>query len=112
MARVCERDAGAIADLAWDASRQQLFSASSDSLVIIWDIGGKKGQAYELTYPPLPPLQVPLQGSCHAIDRTRVRVWIDAVVLGGREWILGVLGHEVAAYRDAGMAHCGHLSDL
>jgi len=38
-----------ITDLAWDASRQLLFSASSDSLVIMWDIGGKKGNCYELS---------------------------------------------------------------
>jgi len=40
---------GSISDLAWDATRQLLFSSSSDSLVIVWDIGSKKGQAYELT---------------------------------------------------------------
>lgn len=38
----------AISDLAWDASRQVLFSASTDTLVIMWDIGGQKGQCYEL----------------------------------------------------------------
>jgi len=38
----------AISDLAWDSSRQVLFSASTDTLVIMWDIGGKKGQCYEL----------------------------------------------------------------
>uniref|UniRef100_A0A0N5AHN7 FYVE-type domain-containing protein n=1 Tax=Syphacia muris TaxID=451379 RepID=A0A0N5AHN7_9BILA len=37
-----------IASLAWDPSRQRLFSASADNLVIMWDIGGKKGKAYEL----------------------------------------------------------------
>ncbi|KAI1702127.1 FYVE zinc finger domain-containing protein [Ditylenchus destructor] len=38
---------GAITDLAWDASKQWLFSSSTDSLVIMWDIGGKRGQCYE-----------------------------------------------------------------
>ncbi|CAD5211516.1 unnamed protein product [Bursaphelenchus okinawaensis] len=39
---------GAITDLAWDSTRQLLFSASTDTLVIMWDIGGKQGQCYEL----------------------------------------------------------------
>uniref|UniRef100_A0A915CUG9 FYVE-type domain-containing protein n=1 Tax=Ditylenchus dipsaci TaxID=166011 RepID=A0A915CUG9_9BILA len=39
---------GSISDLAWDHKKQLLFSASSDSLVIMWDIGGKRGQCYEL----------------------------------------------------------------
>lgn len=38
----------AISDLAWDTGRQVLFSASTDQLVIMWDIGGKKGNCYEL----------------------------------------------------------------
>lgn len=38
----------AISDLAWDANRQVLFSASNDHLVIMWDIGGQKGHCYEL----------------------------------------------------------------
>ncbi|VDM49981.1 unnamed protein product [Toxocara canis] len=39
---------GSITSLAWDSSRQLLFSAATDHLVIMWDIGGKKGQAFEL----------------------------------------------------------------
>jgi len=39
---------GTIRSLAWDQQRQLLFSGSADNLVIMWDIGGKKGQAYEL----------------------------------------------------------------
>uniref|UniRef100_A0A0N4Z348 FYVE-type domain-containing protein n=1 Tax=Parastrongyloides trichosuri TaxID=131310 RepID=A0A0N4Z348_PARTI len=37
-----------ITDLAWDVTRQQLFSSSTDKLIIVWDIGGKRGQCYEL----------------------------------------------------------------
>lgn len=37
-----------ITSLAWDSERQLLFSAGADHLVIMWDIGGKKGQAFEL----------------------------------------------------------------
>lgn len=37
-----------VTSLAWDSSRQLLFSGASDHLVIMWDIGGKKGQAFEL----------------------------------------------------------------
>lgn len=39
----------AISDLAWDTNRQHLFSGSADSLVILWDIGARQGQCYELT---------------------------------------------------------------
>lgn len=39
---------GSISDLAWDSKQQLLFSGSSDSLVIMWDIGSKRGQCYEL----------------------------------------------------------------
>ncbi|VDK18911.1 unnamed protein product [Anisakis simplex] len=39
---------GSITSLEWDCARQMLFSASTDHLVIMWDIGGKKGQAFEL----------------------------------------------------------------
>ncbi|KAI6196836.1 hypothetical protein M3Y94_01155700 [Aphelenchoides besseyi] len=39
----------AISDLAWDSNRQLLFSGSTDTLVILWDIGAKQGQCYELT---------------------------------------------------------------
>lgn len=34
--------------LHWDASKQILYSGSSDKSIIIWDIGGKKGTAFEL----------------------------------------------------------------
>ncbi|VDN26544.1 unnamed protein product [Gongylonema pulchrum] len=37
-----------ITSLAWDMDRQLLYSAATDHLVIMWDIGGKKGQAFEL----------------------------------------------------------------
>lgn len=40
---------GSITDLAWDSSKQLLYSASADSLVIVWDIGGKSGNCYELS---------------------------------------------------------------
>uniref|UniRef100_A0AC35U7E2 FYVE-type domain-containing protein n=1 Tax=Rhabditophanes sp. KR3021 TaxID=114890 RepID=A0AC35U7E2_9BILA len=39
----------AITDLAWDVSRQQLFSASIDEIVVVWDIGGNRGQCFELS---------------------------------------------------------------
>jgi WD40 repeat protein len=39
---------GSITDLAWDVRRQVLYSASTDYLVIMWDIGAKRGQCYEL----------------------------------------------------------------
>jgi len=40
---------GSISDLCWDRSRQFLYSASTDSLIIVWDIGGKRGTCYELS---------------------------------------------------------------
>uniref|UniRef100_A0A914VE22 FYVE-type domain-containing protein n=1 Tax=Plectus sambesii TaxID=2011161 RepID=A0A914VE22_9BILA len=39
---------GSIRSLAWDHQRQLLFSGSNDNLVIMWDIGGRRGQAFEL----------------------------------------------------------------
>lgn len=39
---------GSIRSLAWDAKRQQLFSGGFDQNVVVWDIGGKEGVAYEL----------------------------------------------------------------
>ncbi|XP_071539125.1 WD repeat and FYVE domain-containing protein 2 [Panulirus ornatus] len=39
---------GSIRSLAWDVDRQLLFSGSFDQSVIVWDIGGGKGTAFEL----------------------------------------------------------------
>lgn len=39
---------GSIRTLAWDSERQMLFSGSFDQIVIVWDIGGQQGNAYEL----------------------------------------------------------------
>ncbi|KAK7070597.1 WD repeat and FYVE domain-containing protein 2 [Halocaridina rubra] len=39
---------GSIRSLAWDIDRQLLFSGSFDQSVIVWDIGGGKGTAFEL----------------------------------------------------------------
>lgn len=39
---------GSIRSLAWDSERQMLFSGSFDHTVIVWDIGGQQGNAYEL----------------------------------------------------------------
>lgn len=38
----------AIKIIHWDPLKQMLFSGSSDSSIICWDIGGKKGTIYEL----------------------------------------------------------------
>lgn len=38
----------AIRCLLWDTSKQMLFSGGFDRMIICWDIGGKKGTAYEL----------------------------------------------------------------
>jgi WD40 repeat protein len=40
--------AGAIRCLAWDPEKQMLFSGSFDQVIVCWDIGGKRGTAYEL----------------------------------------------------------------
>lgn len=37
-----------ISSLAWDRQKEVLYSGSHDNLVIMWDIGGKRGEAYEL----------------------------------------------------------------
>lgn len=39
---------GSIRSLEWEPSSQRLFSASFDQTVIVWDIGGRQGTAYEL----------------------------------------------------------------
>lgn len=39
---------GSVRTLAWDSERQMLFSGSFDQTVIVWDIGGRQGTAYEL----------------------------------------------------------------
>jgi len=39
---------GSIQSLAWDGSRNWLYSGSFDTTVFVWDIGGRKGTVYEL----------------------------------------------------------------
>lgn len=39
---------GSIRTLTWDALHQRLYSGSFDQSVIVWDIGGQQGTAYEL----------------------------------------------------------------
>ncbi|KAI6242838.1 FYVE zinc finger [Aphelenchoides fujianensis] len=48
----------AICDLAWDSNRQHLFSGGADSLVILWDIGARQGQCYELNSLPFVVISV------------------------------------------------------
>ncbi|BFZ06608.1 hypothetical protein BsWGS_09647 [Bradybaena similaris] len=40
--------AGSIRCLSWDADNQLLFSGSFDQSVVVWDIGSRKGTAFEL----------------------------------------------------------------
>lgn len=39
---------GSVRTLAWDPDRSMLFSGSFDQTIIVWDIGGQRGNAYEL----------------------------------------------------------------
>ncbi|WAR27374.1 WDFY2-like protein [Mya arenaria] len=39
---------GSVRSLAWDPDRNLLFSGSYDNSIIVWDIGGKQGTAFEL----------------------------------------------------------------
>lgn len=39
---------GSIRSLGWDSTKQMLFSGSFDQNIIVWDIGGQQGTAYEL----------------------------------------------------------------
>lgn len=39
---------GSIRSLAWDSEKQLLFSGSFDQNIVVWDIGGGQGTAYEL----------------------------------------------------------------
>lgn len=34
--------------MCWDSQKQLLFSGSFDQSIIVWDIGGQKGTAFEL----------------------------------------------------------------
>lgn len=39
---------GSIRALAWDSEKRLLFSGSFDESIIVWDIGGQQGTAFEL----------------------------------------------------------------
>ena len=39
---------GSVRCLAWDEERSLLFSGSFDKSIIVWDIGGQQGTAFEL----------------------------------------------------------------
>lgn len=39
---------GSIRCLTWDSHRELLFSGSFDQSIVVWDIGGKKGELYHL----------------------------------------------------------------
>lgn len=39
---------GSVRALEWNPEKQLLFSGSFDHSVIVWDIGGQRGTAYEL----------------------------------------------------------------
>ncbi|CAD5113658.1 DgyrCDS2819 [Dimorphilus gyrociliatus] len=39
---------GSICCLCWDSQKQLLFSGSFDQSIVVWDIGGQKGTAFEL----------------------------------------------------------------
>ena len=39
---------GSVRCLAWDSRRGLLFSGSFDKSIVVWDIGGQKGTAFEL----------------------------------------------------------------
>jgi len=45
---MCNDVAGSIRSLSWDYERSLLFSASFDQVVVVWDIGGQRGTAFEL----------------------------------------------------------------
>ena len=39
---------GSVRALAWDPENRLLFSGSFDESIIVWDIGGQQGTAFEL----------------------------------------------------------------
>ena len=39
---------GSVRCLSWDEERNLLFSGSFDQSIIVWDIGGQQGTAFEL----------------------------------------------------------------
>ena len=46
--RVLKGHNGSVRSLAWEAARSVLYSGSYDAGINVWDIGGAKGQVYEL----------------------------------------------------------------
>ncbi|EEB17356.1 WD repeat and FYVE domain-containing protein, putative [Pediculus humanus corporis] len=48
MITTLKRHSGSIRTLEWNSEQQLLFSGSFDHSIVVWDIGGQKGTAYEL----------------------------------------------------------------
>ncbi|BES88967.1 unnamed protein product [Nesidiocoris tenuis] len=68
---------GSVRSLEWDSSRQRLFSGSYDQVIIVWDIGGQQGTAYELQ-----GHKNRVSALCYAsIKRTLISAGEDAVII-------------------------------
>ncbi|KAJ8321471.1 hypothetical protein KUTeg_000980 [Tegillarca granosa] len=69
---------GSIRSLAWDIQRSLLFSGSFDQSVIVWDIGGRQGTAFELqghSKAPLATFHDAKHGIVHMfLEETRKRL--------------------------------------
>ncbi|CAL1543265.1 unnamed protein product [Lymnaea stagnalis] len=68
---------GSIRCLSWDADNQLLFSGSFDQSVIVWDIGGRKGTAFELQ-----GHKDKVQGLVHSKTSRQLLTGSDDCVLG------------------------------
>ncbi|XP_013069736.2 WD repeat and FYVE domain-containing protein 2-like isoform X1 [Biomphalaria glabrata] len=68
---------GSIRCLSWDPDKQLLFSGSFDQSVIVWDIGGRKGTAFELQ-----GHKDKVQGLAHSKSTRQLLSGSDDCVLG------------------------------
>lgn len=73
---VLKGHSGSVRSLSWDSERQMLFSGSFDRTIIVWDIGGQQGHAYEL------------QGHTNKVTALRYSTSTKQLISGGEDGVL------------------------
>ncbi|KAK7091071.1 WD repeat and FYVE domain-containing protein 2-like [Littorina saxatilis] len=84
---------GSVRCLAWDLERKLLFSGSFDQSIIVWDIGGKKGTAFELQ-----GHRDKVQGLCYIQSSKQLVSGSDDCILG--MWDMDVKRVETPEWRE------------
>ncbi|XP_060073051.1 WD repeat and FYVE domain-containing protein 2-like [Ylistrum balloti] len=74
---------GSVRSLAWDAEKSLLFSGSFDQSVIVWDIGGRQGTAFEL------------QGHHDKVAALAYSTGCKQLISGGDDMVLGIWSMDV-----------------